>query len=67
MLSVDVVIANHPVGAQRRRMTGSSKQSISQLAEAWIASSLSLLAMTIEKPRRRSKQRVVDPVPFHLK
>jgi hypothetical protein len=55
MLSVDVVI------------TSEAKQSISQLAEAWIASSLLLLAMTIEKPRRRSKQRVVDPVPFHVK
>jgi hypothetical protein len=55
MLSVDVVIASE------------AKQSISQLAEAWIASSLLLLAMTIEKPRRRSKQRVVDPVPFYVK
>jgi hypothetical protein len=28
-------------------MTGSAKQSISRLAEAWIASSLTLLAMTM--------------------
>jgi hypothetical protein len=32
------VIASHPVGAKRRRMTGSAKQSIFSLAEAWIAS-----------------------------
>jgi hypothetical protein len=36
-----------PTGrANARPMTGSAKQSISQLAEGWIASSLSLLAMT---------------------
>ncbi|MGY3586880.1 hypothetical protein ACVIGB_004058 [Bradyrhizobium sp. USDA 4341] len=41
------VIASHPVGAKRRRMTGSAKQSIvTEHAERWIASSLSLLAMT---------------------
>ncbi|MGY3446936.1 hypothetical protein ACVW17_006937 [Bradyrhizobium sp. USDA 4473] len=40
------VIASHPVGAKRRRMTGSAKQSIAPQAEKWIASSLSLLAMT---------------------
>jgi len=31
------VIASHPVGAKRRRMTGFAKQSIEQ---SWIASSL---------------------------
>ncbi|MGY3696855.1 hypothetical protein ACE103_13090 [Bradyrhizobium sp. ma5] len=41
------VIASHPVGAKRRRMTGSAKQSIVQQVEKWIASSLSLLAMTL--------------------
>src|SRR6185437_10636936 len=35
-----------PTGrANARPMTGSAKQSISELAEAWIASSLTLLAM----------------------
>src|SRR5579859_4377850 len=40
----------------RGRMTGSAKQSIVPQAEAWIASSLALLAMTIglEKPGRRA-------------
>ncbi len=37
---VFIVIASHPVAAQRRRMTGSAKQSIAPQAEAWIASSL---------------------------
>jgi hypothetical protein len=37
---VSAVIASHPVGAKRRRMTGSTKQSISPLKEEWIASSL---------------------------
>jgi hypothetical protein len=32
------VIASHPVGAKRRRMTGSAKQSIHPRAETWIAS-----------------------------
>jgi hypothetical protein len=33
------VIASHPVGAKRRRMTGSAKQSIvTSYAERWIAS-----------------------------
>jgi hypothetical protein len=36
----NTVIASHPVGAKRRRMTGSAKQSISPLEESWIASSL---------------------------
>ncbi|KRR28226.1 hypothetical protein [Bradyrhizobium retamae] len=40
------VIASHPVGAKRRRMTVSAKQSISPLLEIWIVSSLSRLAMT---------------------
>ncbi|QIG93947.1 MULTISPECIES: hypothetical protein [unclassified Bradyrhizobium] len=47
-LPADIVIASHPVGAKRRRMTGSAKQSIAPLAETWIASSLALLAMTVE-------------------
>jgi hypothetical protein len=34
------VIASQRVGAKRRPMTGSAKQSIPPLAEAWIASSL---------------------------
>jgi hypothetical protein len=41
-----VVFASHPVSAKRCRMTGSAKQSILPLVEAWIASSLTLLAMT---------------------
>src|SRR5258707_6345881 len=41
------VIASQRVGAKRRPMTGSAKQSITaSQAEEWIASSLSLLAMT---------------------
>jgi hypothetical protein len=32
------IIASHPVGAQRRRMIDSAKQSIGSLAETWIAS-----------------------------
>jgi hypothetical protein len=39
-------IASQRVGAKRRPMTGSAKQSI-ELQKSWIASSLSLLAMTI--------------------
>jgi hypothetical protein len=38
------VIASQRVGAKRRPMTGSAKQSIAQ--QGWIASSLALLAMT---------------------
>jgi hypothetical protein len=51
------VIASQRVGAERRPMTGSAKQSMSTLAERWIASSLQrkialqfcreLLAMTV--------------------
>jgi hypothetical protein len=41
------VIASQRVGAKRRPMTGSAKQSIFCPAiESWIASSLTLLAMT---------------------
>jgi hypothetical protein len=39
------VIASQRVGAKRRPMTGSAKQSIAAKKD-WIASSLSLLAMT---------------------
>jgi hypothetical protein len=42
------VIASQRVGAKRRPMTGSAKQSIWPQARSWIASSLTLLAMTIE-------------------
>ena len=40
------VIASQRVGAKRRPMTGSAKQSIAEHAEEWIASSQALLAMT---------------------
>ena len=41
------VIASHPVGAKRRRMTGSAMQSIEpRKRREWIASSQGLLAMT---------------------
>src|SRR5947208_9451599 len=48
-------------------IASAAKQSISQLVEIWIASSLSLLAMTIEKWRRLLKQRLIGPAPFHVK
>jgi hypothetical protein len=38
-------------------MTGSAKQSIAPQAEAWIASSLSLLAMTAQKSDQKQKRR----------
>src|SRR6266436_8547578 len=41
-----------PGRANARPMTGSAKQSISQLAETWIASSQVLLAMTLRELRR---------------
>jgi hypothetical protein len=41
------VIASQRVGAKRRPMTGSAKQSIVPRMEKWIASSLTLLAMTV--------------------
>ena len=40
------VIASHPVGAKRRRMTGSVKQSSLFVPKTGIASSATLLAMT---------------------
>ncbi|MGY4476098.1 hypothetical protein [Bradyrhizobium sp. USDA 3364] len=40
-----------PGRRKRRRMTGSTKQSIVQQAEKWIASSLTLLAMTVSGSR----------------
>ncbi|KJC45841.1 hypothetical protein UP09_13315 [Bradyrhizobium sp. LTSP885] len=40
------VIASHPVGAKRRRMTGSAKQSISPQVERMDCFVASLLAMT---------------------
>jgi hypothetical protein len=46
MTMFEVVIASQWVGAKRRPMTGSSKQSIASLGERWIASSQVLLAMT---------------------
>jgi hypothetical protein len=39
-LSLLRVIASHPVGAKRRRRTGSAKQSTYPIAMLWIASSL---------------------------
>ena len=48
------VIASRPVGAKRRRMTGSAKQSIEPAQkEEWIASSQGLLAMTWRETRFR--------------
>jgi hypothetical protein len=41
-----IVIASQRVGAKRRPMTGSAKQSTAQHEESWIASSQVLLAMT---------------------
>jgi len=41
------VIASQRVGAKRRPMTGSAKQSMPPRAGRWIASSLALLAMTM--------------------
>jgi hypothetical protein len=41
-----LVIASQRVGAQRRPMTGSVKQSIAPQADRWIASSQEFLAMT---------------------
>ena len=35
---ISAVIASHPVGAKRRRMTGSAKESIYPHVEMWIAS-----------------------------
>jgi hypothetical protein len=57
------VIASQRVGAKRRPMTGSAKQSISQLAQSWIASSQALLAMTgnilnVEVPDRPASRPV---------
>jgi hypothetical protein len=44
------VIASRRVGARRRPMTGSAKQSIARCAKKeWIASSLTLLAMTLRE------------------
>jgi hypothetical protein len=40
-------------------MIGSAKQSISELAEAWIASSLALLAMTVKNRAAISQLRYV--------
>jgi len=45
------VIASQRVGAKRRPMTGSAKQSIETHTARWIASSQALLAMTIEMQR----------------
>jgi hypothetical protein len=45
-----VVIASQRVRAKRGTMTGSAKQSVPELAAAWIASSLALLAMTKSEP-----------------
>jgi hypothetical protein len=44
--AVEAVIASQRVGAKRRRMTGSARQSMPQHKKEWIASSLTLLAMT---------------------
>ncbi len=48
-----IVIASQRVRAKRGPMTGSAKQSIYPQAAAWIASSLSLLAMTTRKRSNR--------------
>src|SRR5882724_10350381 len=50
------VIASHRVGARRRPMTGSSKQS-KATKQNWIASSLTLLAMTIGPQRHKPSSR----------
>jgi hypothetical protein len=44
---VYAVIASHPVGAKRRRMTGSAKQSIPGIKKEWTASLA--LAMTMDR------------------
>ncbi|MGY3606261.1 MULTISPECIES: hypothetical protein [unclassified Bradyrhizobium] len=46
-----------PGRANARPMTGSAKQSTVPLAEAWIASSLSLLAMTVDAPVSHRRRR----------
>src|SRR5215470_7178078 len=46
-----LVIASQRVRAKRGPKTGSAKQFMAPLAGSWIASSLSLLAMTAERPR----------------
>src|ERR1700737_2539401 len=51
VVTVPHVIASQRVGAKRRPMTGSAKQS-REKQEDWIASSLALLAMTEEGERR---------------
>src|SRR6266567_8832999 len=50
------VIASHRVGARRRPMTGSSKQS-KAANQNWIASSLTLLAMVIGPQRHKPSSR----------
>jgi hypothetical protein len=43
------------LSAEARRAKAEAKQSISRLAETWIASSLSLLAMTLEGRQRDAR------------
>jgi hypothetical protein len=45
------VIASQRVGAKRRPMTGSAKQSMEREIERWIASPQALLAMAIIRQR----------------
>ena len=54
-MTVRLVIASHPVGAKRRRMTGSAKQSIGQQKESmdcFVASLLAMTAVTADTPSR---------------
>jgi hypothetical protein len=54
------VIASQRVGATRRPMTGSAKQSRRRQGKDWIASSLTLLAMTAIHILRANDEAVCD-------
>jgi hypothetical protein len=69
----ECVIASQRVGAKRRPMTGSAKQSISAHVAQWIASSQALLAMTrkqlcfigdISSQARRTRSGEFEPIGF---
>jgi hypothetical protein len=69
----ECLIASQRVGAKRRPMTGSAKQSTSAHVAQWIASSQALLAMTGKqlyvvgdnfRPDLQDEIRGVDPIGF---
>jgi len=55
-----IVIASTQVGASRRPSTGSAKQSRVRRSKGWIASSLTLLAMTREIENARITVRAFE-------